>query len=193
MRAVVMIVAMMDMPVMRPVFMVVMMAGSRAAAMLMMGMVVAVMGVCMPVIVVMPGIMTMLMMGMRVVMPGIVMMRPFLSGGRALHRRTVGRQNIELGRIYLAADDGANGSLEPVGTEPEQRDPLLYHAQRHTRIEQCADHHVAADSGETIEIGDLHRRAPGMVVAPADRQSAGSGDRRTGRTEASRDDPGSVE
>ena len=32
----------------------------------------------------------------------------------------------------------------------------LHHFKRHTRTEQCSKHHVAGDSGETIEIGDAH-------------------------------------
>ena len=64
------------------------------------------------------------------------------------------RKNIHFGRAYAVAWDPRN--LQP-GPNIQGGDSLLQQLRGDTGIDQCAEEHVAANAGKTIEIGYVHK------------------------------------
>src|SRR6185437_14929224 len=61
--------------------------------------------------------------------------------------------NIHLGGANAAAVHP--GNLQP-GAYPQRLDGLLQQLSGHTRVQQRAQKHVAADAGEAVKVGNAH-------------------------------------
>src|SRR5277367_6210291 len=62
-------------------------------------------------------------------------------------------QNIYLSRVDAAAIHSAQAEFRP---EMERLDGILKDLERNARIDQRGKEHISADSGEAIEIRNLH-------------------------------------
>ncbi len=80
-----------------------------------------------------------------------------------LNQFAFGSQNIDLRRINPAAIDTPQLQLR---TKIERPNGILQHFDRNARIDQRAKKHISADSGEAIEIRNLHEPAPPILVPP---------------------------
>src|SRR5579862_6950930 len=110
------------------------------------------------------GVVMRMVVGMVVTMRLVVRMSVFVSMLRGvalpLFPENFGRQvflamrvNINFGRRNRSPGDAGDFDC---CADVQGRDRLLEQIWRHSRIYQCAEEHVAADAGETIEVSNTH-------------------------------------
>ncbi len=89
------------------------------------------------------------MLRLGLVRAGVLLRPEFL----ARHVFLAVDHHVEFGCRDAAA---ANARMLQIGSDVEPGDGLLEELERNSGIEQRAQKHVAADSGETFEIGNAH-------------------------------------